>query len=106
MRTVNNGPKIIQERKTVTAMIELYCKKNHHTQGLCDACQDLQNYAMKRLDFCRFGEEKGTCEKCSVHCYRADYRDKIKQVMRFSGPRMLLHHPVWAVRHVIKNMQS
>ncbi|EMG28794.1 Uncharacterised protein [Listeria fleischmannii subsp. fleischmannii] len=27
MRTVNNGPKITQERKTVTAMIELYCKK-------------------------------------------------------------------------------
>lgn len=34
MRTVNNGPKITQERKTVTAMIELYCKKKSPYTGL------------------------------------------------------------------------
>ena len=29
-------------------------------------------------------------------------REKIREVMRFSGPRMLFHHPVAAVRHLIE----
>jgi hypothetical protein len=27
-------------------------------------------------------------------------REKVKEVMRYSGPRMLLHHPILALRHV------
>ncbi|MDR2525428.1 MAG: nitrous oxide-stimulated promoter family protein, partial [Oscillospiraceae bacterium] len=34
-------------------------------------------------------------------CYRADMREKIRAVMRYAGPRMLLHHPVMAIRHFI-----
>ncbi len=29
-------------------------------------------------------------------------REKFDAVMRFSGPRMLLHHPIWAIRHVVE----
>jgi hypothetical protein len=28
-------------------------------------------------------------------------REKIKEVMRFSGPRMLLYHPLDAFRHLL-----
>jgi hypothetical protein len=27
-------------------------------------------------------------------------REKVKKVMKYSGPRMLLHHPVLALHHV------
>ena len=27
--------------------------------------------------------------------------EQIRQVMRFSGPRMIFHHPLTAVRHVL-----
>ena len=37
----------------------------------------------------------------SVHCYQPQMREQIRQVMRFSGPRMLLYHPVLAVWHLI-----
>jgi hypothetical protein len=28
-------------------------------------------------------------------------RDRVKEVMRFSGPRMLLRHPILAIRHLL-----
>lgn len=29
-------------------------------------------------------------------------REKIREVMRFSGPRMIIHHPIEAIRHLFK----
>ncbi|MGA3290750.1 MAG: nitrous oxide-stimulated promoter family protein [Candidatus Bathyarchaeia archaeon] len=43
--------------------------------------------------------EKSTCGKCLIHCYRPDMKEKVKKVMRYSGPRMLLSHPNLALRH-------
>lgn len=70
---------------------------------LCPDCLALLQYAHKRLDHCRFGEEKTFCEQCPVHCYSRDMRAKIKEVMRYAGPRMLLHHPFLAVKHIISS---
>jgi hypothetical protein len=53
-----------------------------------------------RLDRCPFQENKSTCGKCLVHCYQPQMREKVKKVMKYSGPRMLLHHPVLALHHV------
>ena len=33
-------------------------------------------------------------------------REKIREVMRFSGPRMIFHHPVQALRHVIESKKE
>ena len=54
------------------------------------------------MDSCPFMETKTFCSKCQVHCYKKDMREKIKEVMRFSGPRMLFHHPIIAIRHLIE----
>lgn len=102
----NEGPKIKQEMRTVSAMIDLYEKEHAEVEGIHEECADLKAYAMKRLSACRFGEDKPTCEKCQVHCYRPDYREKIQKVMRYAGPCMLFHHPVWAIRHLIKNIKT
>lgn len=104
----NIGPKIEQEKLTVRTMITLYCHKKHHSQGnqLCSECNELLLYAMQRLTLCRFGEDKTTCEHCPRHCYRRDYQQKIKQVMRFSGPRMIIYHPIMALKHLYKNLSN
>ena len=83
-------------------MIELYCSRHHRPRaGLCPECQKLLEYSDARLDRCPFGDEKPTCAKCRVHCYAPQMRETIRQVMRFSGPRMLARHPVMAIRHSI-----
>lgn len=96
-----------REKKTVTLMIRLYCRKKHGMKNeLCPECQALCDYAMLRSDKCPFMETKTFCSNCKVHCYKADKREKIKEVMRFSGPRMIFHHPIMAVRHVIESKRE
>lgn len=97
---LNDGPIICKEQELVTKMIRIYCRKKHQGKELCGECQDLNEYARKRLAYCRFGEEKTACAKCSVHCYKPDYRQRIRGVMRFSGPWMLLYHPIESIRHI------
>jgi predicted amidophosphoribosyltransferase len=100
-RQLNDGPNILKEKEIVSKMISLYCRKKHHHNDLCEACQALKTYALKRLSLCQFGEEKTACSNCSVHCYKPDYRQKMKAVMRYSGPWMVLYHPIYSIKHVL-----
>jgi hypothetical protein len=101
------GPRIEREKRTVTAMIHLYCHAQHQSGGgLCAHCSTLHVYAMHRLDRCPFQEAKTTCAKCVVHCYKPEMREQIRVVMRYAGPRMLWKHPVLAVRHLIDGRRS
>jgi predicted amidophosphoribosyltransferase len=96
-----------QEKRTIEAMIRIYCRGQH--QGgdeLCVDCDELLQYALARLDRCPFQEGKTTCAKCPVHCYKPDMREKIRSVMRYSGPRMLYRHPVLAVLHLIQGRRQ
>jgi hypothetical protein len=93
--------RIRREKKTVRAMIALYCEVHHGgRRGLCSQCCELVVYAETRLDRCPFGEQKPKCAKCEVHCYGPAQRERISEVMKYSGPRMLKRHPVLAVRHL------
>lgn len=109
--------RISRERKTIEVMIQMYCHGNHKPSdsvetsadkpqpgkgsNLCDSCAGLLAYAMERIDKCPFLEDKPTCVKCPVHCYQPQKREEVRQVMRYSGPRMLLRHPYLAVMHLI-----
>lgn len=96
-----------REKRTVALMIRIYCRKNHGTKnGLCPECQALLDYAARRSDKCPFMETKTFCSNCAVHCYRPEMREKIRAVMRFSGPRMLLYNPVMAIRHVVESKKE
>ena len=96
-----------REKQIVSEMIRLYCRKRHGTRtGLCPECAELDAYARTRSDRCPFMETKTFCSNCKVHCYKPEMREKIREVMRFSGPRMLFHHPVMAVRHVIESKRE
>ena len=90
-----------QEKRVVTQMIRLYCKKRHHRSHLCPHCREVLLYAIDRSDHCPFMESKTFCSNCKVHCYRPEMREKIREIMVFSGPRMLFYHPVLAVSHML-----
>lgn len=46
-------------------------------------------------------ELKIFCSFSKVHSYTTVKREQIREVMRYAGPRMLLHKPVMAIRHVM-----
>ncbi len=96
------GARLARERRTIKAMIAIYCHDHHHHRGgLCDACASLGAYADKRLDLCPYGPGKPTCVHCPVHCYQPRMRESVKDVMRYAGPRMMRYHPILAVRHLL-----
>jgi hypothetical protein len=91
-----------REKLTVEIMIRLYC--HHHCNSgkdCCDDCHSLIEYCWKQADNCR-SKHKLVCVKCRIHCYKPEMRWKVKQVMRYSGPRMLLYHPVLAIKHLLR----
>lgn len=96
-----------REKAMVSEMIALYCKKQHgRKNGLCPECEELATYARLRSDKCPFMETKTFCSNCKVYCYKPEMREKIRAVMRFSGPRMIFHHPVVAVRHMVETKKE
>lgn len=92
--------RIRREKKTVELMIRLYCRKKEKNKSLCPACAGLLQYACSRLDHCPWGERKTTCKHCVIHCYAPEMRERMREVMRFAGPRMLFYHPFAALRHL------
>ncbi len=93
-----------REHKTIAIMIQMFCGARHGTEGpvLCPACEELLTYAKERLRRCPFGENKGACSKCKIHCYKPDMRKRVTEVMRYCGPRMLRKHPLLAITHLLK----
>jgi hypothetical protein len=95
------------ELATIGAMISIYCRAHHQIyETLCPDCTALLDYAKKRLNACPFQEDKPTCGKCTIHCYKPEMRERIRDVMRFSGPRMIYHHPLMALRHLLDNRRK
>ncbi len=94
-----------RERQTIQVMIEIYCRGHHHlTDALCPECQQLLTYAMQRLDKCPYQDDKPTCAKCPIHCYKPIMREQVRQVMRYAGPRMMLYHPLLTISHYVDEM--
>ena len=100
----NTESKRAREKHVVAEMITLYCRDHHKGGKLpCPDCAALITYAHMRSDKCPFMETKTFCSNCTVHCYKPDMRERIRAVMRYSGPRMLKTHPVMAISHLIES---
>ncbi len=92
-----------EEIKFIPIMIRMYCKGKHKTKkGLCKDCEELKDYALLRLNKCPFKKNKKFCSFCKIHCYKEDMKVKIKEVMKYSGPRMIFSHPIFSIKHIIQ----
>jgi hypothetical protein len=101
----NTNSRVTREKATVAIMIALYCHNRHKSNRLCPECRELLDYARTRLDECRFQESKPTCARCRVHCYQPVMRERIKEVMRYAGPRLIFRHPIRTIRHLLDGLR-
>ena len=53
-------------------------------------CQKLLNHGIAKLLQCPY-DPKPMCKKCQTHCYAPGYREKMREVMRFSGLYLVRH---------------
>lgn len=99
-----------KELKIVNTMIWIYCK-HHHGQKkkvLCSECMSLYEFVKLRRDKCPFGDEKGFCANCRIHCYKSNIikREQIRAVMRYSGPRLMFTHPLMCFSHLKETIKK
>ena len=72
------------------------------TLGLADdaaaAAQDLP-YGKQRLLSCPY-DPKPKCKDCETHCYRPKYREKVKEIMKFSGMHFVKRGRIdWLIKY-------
>ena len=95
-----SSTRIEREKKVVSKMIELYCRKKLGLSEIDEEYIALMEYAHRRLDGCKYGEKKPACKRCPIHCYKPEMREKIRAIMRWAGPRMMIYDPIAAIRHL------
>lgn len=98
------------EHRILHQILVIYCEGKHKAfhqkhvgslaEGLCEECQELWHYAEARVAHCPHMEHKTFCSVCPTHCYQKEYRARIREVMKYGGPRMLLHAPLLVLKHM------
>jgi len=96
--------RIEEEKRVVGWMIDMYREAHMDVEGTSEKCEAVKEYAFNRLSSCKFGENKTTCQKCPVHCYKPEMRESIREIMRYSGPRMIFRHPIAAIKHLLREL--
>ena len=103
--------KIAGEKHILALMVGIFCRGNRHENrsvhgpapdgsGLCTSCQELGDYCFSRIDACPHMKTKTFCSACETHCYSPAMRERIREAMRYSGPRMLLYDSRGTIRHL------
>lgn len=109
-RTSVKGNRLDKDTRILARFVEVYCHDHHaHTAGvdgnwplvydtseltgkqmrLCPDCQKLLTHAMVKRTHCPM-QPKPTCKHCTKHCYHPTYRQQIREVMKYSGRKMVL----------------
>lgn len=65
---------------------------------LCHDCSRLLSHGTAKLMLCPH-DPKPMCKKCETHCYAPGYREKRREVMRFSGTYLIKHGRVDLIAH-------
>ena len=96
-----------KELRVLAQFTSVYCKVHHNVERLplasdvagvaalkvnkypvCDACREFLYYAIERRLHCTL-DPKPICKHCHVHCYKPDYLQKVREIMRFSGKYLI-----------------
>lgn len=94
-----------REVRTARAMIGIFCRRFHGASP-CPDCDALLAYVERRIGKCPHGAAKPACAQCKTHCYGEEMRRRIREVMRYAGPRMIYRHPLLALRHLLGKRAS
>ena len=97
----------LKDLKILALFTSVYCQE-HHTEPnaplqvteralqtlpllrypVCHDCADFLAYAFERRLRCPL-EDKPACKHCPVHCYKPGHRERVREIMRFSGKRLI-----------------
>ena len=66
--------------------VKVYCRAHHNPPegGICDECHELLIYARLKILACPY-DPKPKCKNCPTQCYKPEMREKVREIMRYSG---------------------
>jgi len=90
--------------KLIGKFVEVYCKGRHGSterapftlpaglgeRRFCPECSTFMQYAVTRRLKCPLEAEKPTCKHCRIHCYNKANLEKVKEIMAYSGRKLML----------------
>ena len=90
--------------RLIGKFVEIYCAGNHLIVGknpfllpenlgklrLCIQCAEFMDYAVARRLRCPLEREKPTCKHCRIHCYAEPQLAKVKEIMAYSGRKLMM----------------
>ncbi|MCP4250013.1 MAG: nitrous oxide-stimulated promoter family protein [bacterium] len=113
-------PTIDRDLSTLIKFVDIYCENKHreadkrsaHINGfdltalcdqppdLCEECTKVLNHALVKRSRCSM-EPKPACKHCQVHCYHPAYRARIREIMKYSGRRLVLSGRLDLLYHLL-----
>jgi Nitrous oxide-stimulated promoter len=95
-----------KDLKVLLSFVRVFCSIRHGNQvetalspdlagmfrkglALCPDCRELIAYALEKRQKCPL-DPKPSCKHCLIHCYSMEYRARIREIMGFSGRRMIM----------------
>ena len=99
----NNVPK---EKENIRKTFGLYCNANHGTTDnkLCPKCTALLTTVMLKIQRCPYGISKPICDACETPCFGEVPTKEFRNIMKSGQKKMLLSHPLMAVRHKLASL--
>ena len=90
--------------RLIGKFVEVYCAGKHGMgarppfilpaglgeRSLCPECATFMQYAVARRLKCPLEAEKPTCKHCRIHCYNKANLEKVKEIMAYSGMKLML----------------
>ena len=71
---------------------------------LCPSCREAIMSTLERASSCPNGHS-GNCQDCSIKCQRGESQKRIKEIMRYSAPRMAIRHPLMTIEYLRKKFR-
>jgi hypothetical protein len=113
-------PKETADMKTLMRFVGIYCREHHGGEKasfsmrllkveaiagedllLCPDCTKLLRYGLSMRLKCPHNP-KPMCKKCETQCYRGEYKEKIRDIMKFSGMYLVKHGRVDLLYHYFR----
>ena len=102
METMNRRQK--KDIRLIGKFVEVYCDGKHRSEtrdpftvpeglgerSLCPECATFLQYAITRRLKCPLEAEKPSCKHCRTHCYAKAQLAKVKEIMAYSGRKLML----------------
>jgi hypothetical protein len=96
-----------QQKKDISVIakfVEVYCAGKHRDTArsavalpagvgdrcLCPECASFLKYTVTKRLNCPLEADKPSCKHCRIHCYDKQHRQMVREIMSYSGRKLLL----------------